>query len=38
MRWWSVEPQDVPAGRDERVEWLYEWWARIDDWIDQPGG
>lgn len=33
MRWWSVEPADVPAGRQERVEWLYEWWARIDDWI-----
>ncbi|MER7283509.1 1-acyl-sn-glycerol-3-phosphate acyltransferase [Dactylosporangium sp. NPDC000244] len=34
MRWWSVEPEEIPAGRDERVEWLYEWWARIDDWID----
>jgi 1-acyl-sn-glycerol-3-phosphate acyltransferase len=33
MRWWSVDPADVPAGRDERVEWLFEWWARIDEWI-----
>ena len=35
MRWWSVEPSDVPAGHEERVEWLYEWWARIDGWIDR---
>jgi 1-acyl-sn-glycerol-3-phosphate acyltransferase len=34
MRFWSVPPEEVPAGRDERIEWLYDWWARIDDWID----
>ncbi|WP_433058392.1 lysophospholipid acyltransferase family protein [Dactylosporangium sp. CS-033363] len=34
MRWWSVEPSEIPQGREERVEWLYEWWAKIDDWID----
>jgi len=35
MRWWSVEPSDVPAGRQERIDWLYDWWARIDDWISE---
>jgi len=34
MRFWSVPPDQVPAGRQERIEWLYEWWRRIDDWID----
>lgn len=34
MRFWSVPPDQVPAGREERIEWLYEWWRRIDDWID----
>ena len=34
MRFWSVPPEEVPAGRQERIEWLYDWWARIDEWID----
>jgi 1-acyl-sn-glycerol-3-phosphate acyltransferase len=34
MRFWSVPPSEVPAGRQERIEWLYAWWRRIDDWID----
>jgi len=34
MRFWSVPPEEVPAGREERVEWLYDWWARIDEWIE----
>jgi 1-acyl-sn-glycerol-3-phosphate acyltransferase len=33
MRWWSVSPGEVPSGRDERIAWLYDWWARIDAWI-----
>ena len=40
MRFWSVPPDEVPAGRQERIEWLFEWWRRIDGWIDahRPGG
>ncbi|HEY8472100.1 MAG TPA: 1-acyl-sn-glycerol-3-phosphate acyltransferase [Natronosporangium sp.] len=34
MRFWSVPPHEVPTGREERIEWLYEWWRRIDDWIE----
>jgi 1-acyl-sn-glycerol-3-phosphate acyltransferase len=34
MRFWSVSPQEVPAGRDARIEWLYGWWERIDAWIE----
>jgi 1-acyl-sn-glycerol-3-phosphate acyltransferase len=37
MRWWSVEPAEIPAGRAERVDWLYEWWSRIDNWIERHG-
>ena len=33
MRWWQVPADDVPAGEAAQVEWLYEWWARIDGWI-----
>jgi len=35
MRFWSVPPEEVPAGEDERVAWLYDWWARIDSWIEE---
>ncbi|MCH1865678.1 1-acyl-sn-glycerol-3-phosphate acyltransferase [Nocardioides sp. CFH 31398] len=34
MRWWHVPSDEVPTTQDERVEWLYDWWDRIDDWID----
>jgi 1-acyl-sn-glycerol-3-phosphate acyltransferase len=39
-RMWLVPASDVPATDDERVDWLYDWWQRIDDWIatKQPGG
>ena len=33
MRFWSVPPEEVPAGRQERIDWLFDWWARIDAWI-----
>jgi 1-acyl-sn-glycerol-3-phosphate acyltransferase len=35
MRFWSVPPEEVPAGEPERIAWLYDWWARIDAWIDE---
>jgi hypothetical protein len=34
MRFWSVPPHEVPKDRAGRIEWLYDWWRRIDDWID----
>lgn len=34
MRWWQVPAAEVPRGEDAQVEWLYEWWKRIDDWVD----
>ncbi|HEX5596419.1 MAG TPA: 1-acyl-sn-glycerol-3-phosphate acyltransferase [Micromonosporaceae bacterium] len=34
MRFWSVPPEEVPVGRRERIDWLYDWWARIDEWIE----
>ncbi|MEV4624134.1 1-acyl-sn-glycerol-3-phosphate acyltransferase [Asanoa sp. NPDC049573] len=35
MRFWSVPPEEVPLGREQRIEWLYDWWARIDAWIEE---
>ena len=35
MRWWQVPRAEIPTGREERIEWLYDWWGRIDDWVGQ---
>jgi hypothetical protein len=33
MRWWQVARDEIPAGRDARIDWLFGWWERIDAWI-----
>jgi len=35
MRFWSVPPEEIPAGEEARIVWLYDWWARIDGWIEE---
>ncbi len=35
MRWWRVPRAEIPDGREERIEWLFDWWARIDGWVDE---
>ena len=35
MRWWQVPRNEIPAGREERIDWLFTHWERIDEWIDQ---
>jgi 1-acyl-sn-glycerol-3-phosphate acyltransferase len=37
-RMWFVPASDLPAGDDERIAWLYDWWKRIDEWIDSRAG
>lgn len=37
MRAWRVPRADVPENLDERAGWLFDWFARIDAWIEaQP--
>ncbi len=35
MRWWQIPRADIPVGREQRIEWLFAWWERIDAWIDE---
>ena len=41
-RWWRVPFDRVPreADHEAQVQWLYDWWERIDAWIteNRPGG
>jgi 1-acyl-sn-glycerol-3-phosphate acyltransferase len=34
-QWWRVPAAEVPraAGHQAQVDWLYDWWRRIDEWI-----
>ena len=34
-RWWRVPADEVPrtAGHQAQVDWLYDWWQRIDAWV-----
>ncbi len=34
MRWWEVPRSEIPDDREARIEWLFEWWRHMDDWID----
>ena len=35
MRWWQVSRSEIPEGREDRIEWLFDWWERIDAWIKE---
>ncbi|QKG24218.1 phospholipid/glycerol acyltransferase [Actinomadura verrucosospora] len=32
-RWWRIPTEDVPQGREARINWLYAQWERADAWI-----
>lgn len=33
--YWRVAPAEVPREQDELIDWLFEWWERIDTWIEE---
>lgn len=33
-RYWRVPAAEVPRQEEALIDWLYAWWARIDEWID----
>lgn len=35
MGWWRIPREEIPPGRDERIEWLFEWWSTVDAWVDE---
>lgn len=34
---WLAPATERPRDPDEQVRWLYDWWQRLDDWIDRQG-
>lgn len=35
---WHVRRADVPDDTDERIDWLFAWWCRLDAWVERRGG
>ena len=35
MRLWLARAGEVPAGHDERIDWLFGWWRTLDAWVDE---
>jgi 1-acyl-sn-glycerol-3-phosphate acyltransferase len=35
VRFWRHDAASIPAGEQERTEWLYERWQVLDDWIGE---
>jgi hypothetical protein len=36
-RAWLISATGRPTEPDEQVTWLFDWWKRIDEWIDEQG-
>ena len=37
LKTWYVHPAEIPADFEQRIEWLFGWWERIDQWIGESG-
>jgi 1-acyl-sn-glycerol-3-phosphate acyltransferase len=35
MRWWRVPREEIPAGRDAQIDWLFTRWEEIDHWVER---
>jgi 1-acyl-sn-glycerol-3-phosphate acyltransferase len=31
---WLAGGGDIPAAREERIDWLFGWWRTLDDWVE----
>ncbi len=36
-RMWLAPATERPRDPDEQARWLYDWWKRLDDWVDSEG-
>jgi 1-acyl-sn-glycerol-3-phosphate acyltransferase len=35
VRFWRAAAADIPADRQQRIEWLYGRWQELDDWVGE---
>jgi 1-acyl-sn-glycerol-3-phosphate acyltransferase len=37
VRLWVARAGEIPAGRGERIDWLFAWWRTLDQWVRERG-
>ena len=37
-KYWRLGPHEVPDDEDELIDWLYDWFRRIDEWVAERRG
>jgi 1-acyl-sn-glycerol-3-phosphate acyltransferase len=35
VRLWHAPRSEVPGEHDARIDWLFHWWCRLDDWVGE---
>ena len=35
IRLWHEPAERIPTGEQERIAWLFGWWARLDAWVEE---
>jgi len=35
LRLWHAPAAGIPAGRDDRIDWLFGWWRTLDAWVEE---
>jgi len=35
VRLWHEPRSAIPAGQDQRIDWLFGWWRRLDAWVGE---
>jgi 1-acyl-sn-glycerol-3-phosphate acyltransferase len=35
VRMWHVPAEAIPAGKEARITWLFDWWKTLDAWIGE---
>jgi 1-acyl-sn-glycerol-3-phosphate acyltransferase len=35
VQMWHVPAGEIPAGTQARIDWLFEWWRTLDEWVGQ---
>jgi 1-acyl-sn-glycerol-3-phosphate acyltransferase len=38
LRMWSEDAGEIPADRDEQIDWLFGCWCRLDRWVGEHDG
>ena len=34
VQFWVVAAEDVPDEKDARIDWLFDWWECVNEWVD----